>query len=207
MSDIEITVTGDSEEIIKAIFKLRDDFSKVRLTESPLDKLTIHYTCTDESKVLRFIHKNNEGEEIQSPPVKAFSISFQTTFFPTPKSVACMIGNETVRIVGRGGEKARRIVFARFKKQGLAVPPAIYKEAMNEIRLGLPLGSIEIKGDKKTRDVADALGIQPQSVRYHLRNLLSEGVDIGNGNTWEWKEFERICNLIKPRLGAHGRRA
>jgi hypothetical protein len=98
---------------------------------------------------------------------------------------------------------------ARFGKQGLSVPPEIYTKALSEaITFNPPKGSIEIRGDKKTRDVADALGIDQQIVRYHLRNLLSEGVDIGKENRWETaKEFERICNLIKPRLGAHGRRA
>ncbi len=199
MSDIEITITLANPKMLSAMLEIAGSFGEVGLSGPLIDTLTILFSCDDESK----------APVLQRIKVKNLKISFPTTFFPTPKSVACMIGKEVVRIGGRDGQEARRIIVARFQKQGLSVPPEIYKEALGEaIVFDLPKGCIEIRGEYKTRHIADVLGIEPQSVRYHLRNLLSEGVDIGSGKLWETtEEFERICNLIKPRLGAHGRRA
>jgi hypothetical protein len=208
MIDLQITVTTDDPKNIAMMYRLKAAFDAAPLSEKH-DWLIVQFACEDESKAPVMQFKINDSEEVQSTTIREFQIKFPTTFFPTSKSIACMIGKEVVRIGGRDAQKIRRDVAARFEKQGLSVPPEIYKEALSEaIIFDQPTGSIVIRGEYKTRHLADVLGIEPQSVRYHLRNLLSEGVDIGSGRLWETaEEFERICNLIKPRLGAHGRRS
>jgi len=206
---MEITVYTDDPKNIVVMYKLKAAFEAEPFSEPLHDGLIVQFNCDDESKAPVMQFKINDSEEIQTTKIKEFKLNFPTTFFPTPKSIACVIGNEVVKIGGRDAQNARRVVVARFNKQSVAVPPKIYKEALSEaIIFNPPKGSIEIKGEYKTRHLADVLGIEQQSVRYHLRNLLSEGVDIGSGKLWETpEEFQRICNLIKPRLGAHGRRA
>ncbi len=206
---MEITIYTDNPENIVVMYKLKAAFDAEPLSEPLHDALIVQFTCDDESKAPVMQFKINDSEEIQSTKIREFKIDFPTTFFPTPKSIACMIGNQAMMIGGQATQKARRVIVARYEKQGLPLPPEIYKKALIEaITFNPPKGSIEIKGEYKTRDLADVLGIEPQSVRYHLRNLLSEGVDIGKENRWETtEEFEKIINLIKPRLGAHGRRA
>jgi len=198
---MKITLTDDKPESLELIFRLQRAFTPVAKAE---DELVLAFVCEnlEEAPVLSF-KKEETGETINSH-VTDYRINFPTTFFALKKDIACIVCGEVVLLPKHELKEILPII----KKRQIDVPYQIFEKALEESReIRIDNSYIEVKGDLRVSDLAELLNISAAGIRHHLRNLKNEGVDLPEDYRWgNPQSFQKIADLIKARIGAHGRR-
>jgi len=206
--EIRITLKSDDPKVLKTVAELKQNYDKGKPRDTR-DTLTLEFFCDDPERAPQVTARNDDTGEIYNFMMKSFTLNIPTTFHPTPGGIACLIGDKVAKIYGHQAKRSALIIRKRMRREDISMPSQIVDDAFCEVvTLTLPEKTLSVKKDYKTADLSEALGISVATIRHHLRNLRSEGFRIGDGNSWESEEeFCYICELIKPRIDAHGRRS